>query len=104
MRNDKSKPIRILGIAPSTRGFGFAVLEPQNTLVDWGVKTVKGEKNSATIARIEDLILQYQPDVITVPTVSEEASLRSERIRELIPQIVAMAKSHNLVVDGFSQV
>ena len=37
MKKIQPKHFRILAIAPSTRGFGFAVLEGQDTLVDWGV-------------------------------------------------------------------
>ena len=46
MKNIRSKHFRILAIAPSSRGFGFAVLEGQEKLVDWGVKSIKGDKNT----------------------------------------------------------
>ena len=41
---NKIQQYRILAIAPSFRGFGYAVLEDNDTLVDWGVKTVQGNK------------------------------------------------------------
>lgn len=39
-----TKDIRVLAIDPSTRGFGFAVLEGPNRLIDWGVKETKVDK------------------------------------------------------------
>lgn len=45
MNKINPKQFRILAIVPSYRGFGFVILEGQDTLVDWGVKTVKGNKN-----------------------------------------------------------
>jgi hypothetical protein len=47
---------RILAVAPSTRGFGFAVLEGQGTLVDWGVKLVTGDKNDGAIRKVKEMI------------------------------------------------
>jgi hypothetical protein len=47
---------RILAIAPSTKGFGYAVLEGHKMLVNWGVKSVEGDKNAGAIEKIEDMI------------------------------------------------
>ena len=41
---------RLLAVALSTRGFGFAVLEGDK-LVDWGVKSISKNKNSRTLRR-----------------------------------------------------
>jgi len=46
---------RVLAIAPSSKGFGFAVLEGQ-VLVDWGVRSVgKGDKNAQCVRKVEKL-------------------------------------------------
>jgi hypothetical protein len=55
MNKIQPKYFRILAIAPSTRGFGFAVLEGEASLVDWGVKTAKGDKNKQSLAKVEKL-------------------------------------------------
>ena len=44
-----TKDIRVLAIDPSTRGFGFAVLEGPERLIDWGVKETKIDKNKRTL-------------------------------------------------------
>ena len=94
---------RILAIAPSTVGFGFAVLEGQDTLVNWGVKIVEGDKNSQCLARAKELITHYQPDLIVLEDASSKDSKRSPRIRALTKKIVALASSSKVKVTLFSQ-
>ena len=58
---NKIQHYRILSIAPSTRGFGYAVLEGKDTLVDWGVKTVQGNKNVNSLAPMSLTVLCLFP-------------------------------------------
>jgi hypothetical protein len=41
-----TREIRVVAIDPATRGFGFAVLEGANRLIDWGVKETKTDKEA----------------------------------------------------------
>ena len=84
------KQFRILAIAPSYRGFGFAVLEGRDTLVDWGVKNVEGNKNAQSLKQVKELIAQYQPGVLVLQ--DTENSLRHSRIKALSRKIIALAK------------
>src|SRR6266498_565289 len=61
-----TKELRALAIDPSTRGFGFAVLEGSNRLIDCGVKETKVDKNRRALKLINDLIDEYQPNAIIV--------------------------------------
>jgi len=104
MNKIQSKYFRILAIAPSTRGFGFAVLEGQETLVDWGVNTVKkGDKNKQSLAKVEKLIAHYQPGVLVLEDASAKNSRRSPRIRKLSQQIIKMAANRKISVKLFSR-
>jgi Holliday junction resolvasome RuvABC endonuclease subunit len=104
MKKIQSKYFRILAIAPSTRGFGFAVLEGQETLVDWGINTVKkGDKNKQSLAKVEKLIAQYQPGVLALEDASAKNSRRSPRIRKLSRQIIKMAANRKVRVKLFSR-
>src|ERR1039458_4290126 len=99
MNKIQPKHFRILAIAPSTRGFGFAVLEGQETLVDWGVNTVKkGDKNKQSLAKVEKLITHYQPGVLVLEDASAKNSRRSPRIRKLSQQIIKMAANRKISV------
>ena len=94
---------RILAIAPSARGFGFAVLEGLDTLADWGVKSVTGDKNTQSIAKVAELISHYEPDIIAVEDCSPKRSRRSPRIRRLVRRIITFARNQRIKVASFSQ-
>lgn len=89
---------RILAIDPTTKGFGFAVLEGPDKLVEWGTKEVNGSKNGACINEIEEIIRLYQPTVIVVENCDSKHSRRSERVRELIANIGKTASAWGLRV------
>jgi len=101
MNTTNPKQNRVLAIAPDTRGVGFAVLEGENTLADWGVKTVAGDKNSGSVAKVEQLITDYDPEVLVLQDVESKDSRRSLRIRELSRILTALASSRNLKVARF---
>ena len=99
------KQFRILAIAPVTRGFGFAVLEGQDTLVNWGVKVVsgKGNKNAKILPKAEELIARYQPGMLVLEDASAKGSLRHPRIQRLVLQIIKAAAKQNVNVTLFSR-
>jgi hypothetical protein len=103
MKHIESKTFRILAIAPSTRGFGFAVLEGQQNLVDWGVKSIQDDKNIGSLEKIKEMVLHYHPGVIVLEDTSQKESRRSGRIRALTQRIVTLAKSLNVKVILFSR-
>jgi len=103
MNRIPKKQLRVLAIAPSTRGFGFAVLEGQESLVDWGVKVVKGDKNAQSLAKVEELIAHYQPGMMVLEDTSAKHSRRSARIRALSQKIIAVAPTRKVSVALFSQ-
>src|SRR5438093_11912053 len=97
-----TKDIRVLAIDPSTRGFGFAVLEGPNRLIDWGVKETKKNKNARTLKLIEDLIDLYLPSVMVVEDYAGKGSRRCRRIQGLINDISKLATKRKIRVRSFS--
>lgn len=81
---------RVLAIAPAHRGFGYAVMERREMLVDWGVKEVR-DKKACYEDKISELINLYQPDVIVTEDALNEASRRCDRIRGLMKIIANLA-------------
>lgn len=96
-----SKHARILAIAPSTRGFGFSVLEGFDTLADWGVKSVTTDKNARSVAKVEQLISHYRPDILVLEDFSP--GKRTPRIKRLGRSIITLARSKNVKVALFTQ-
>ena len=88
----------MLAIAPSSKGFGFAVLEG-HVLVDWGVRSVvKGDKNAQCVGKVEKLVRHYMPHIIALQNYGTRGSRRSARIRELVEQLVALGRGHKIRV------
>jgi Holliday junction resolvasome RuvABC endonuclease subunit len=94
---------RILAITPSTRGFGYAVLEGHKLLVDWGVRSIEGDKNSGSIKKVEEMIDLYNPQVIVLENTATKESRRSPRIKALTKRLVAVAESRTIKVALFSK-
>lgn len=101
MKQTLPKYPRILAIAPSTRGFGFALVEGHRTLVDWGVKSIKGDKNRGTLLKVKEMVTHYRPDVLALEDVSAKSCRRSARIRTLINQLTQLAKKEKVSAPCF---
>jgi Holliday junction resolvasome RuvABC endonuclease subunit len=89
---------RILAVAPSSAGLGFAILEGKRTLVNWGVKAVTGDKNAQSLLKVQELIEHYQPSVLVFEDYSGKNSRRSHRIRTLGRQMVQLAQRLDIPV------
>jgi hypothetical protein len=96
MIQPRPKHFRVLAISPSTRGFGFAVLEGEQTLVDWGVKHVGADKNARCLAKVKEMLVHYRPDAMVLQDHSRKDSRRSIRIRTLSRQIIALASKQKV--------
>jgi Holliday junction resolvasome RuvABC endonuclease subunit len=103
MNRRANRDPRILAIDPSTRGFGFAVLEGENCLIDWGVKETKIDKNKKTVQLVADLIARYEPTVVVVEDYAGKGSRRCDRVRKLINEISKLASKRKIKVRSVSR-
>src|SRR5437870_10899563 len=103
MSRADTKDIRVLAIDPSSRGFGFAVLEGLNRLIDWGVKETKKNKNAKSLTLIDDLIDRYEPNVVVVEDYTGKGSRRCRRIQGLINDISKLASKRKIRVRSLSR-
>jgi len=95
--------VRVLAIDPVTRGCGFAVLEAPAQLVDWGVKTTKGDKNAQCVRLIGEVIKRYRPDVLVVEDCTAKGSRRCSRVQELIQDLLKLAASEKVEAQCISR-
>jgi hypothetical protein len=91
MRSKFTNEHRVLAIDPTTKGFGFAVLEGEKKLVEWGTREANGNKNGSCLSEIGNLIRLYQPGVIVVEDCESKHSRRSRRVKDLVRQITRAA-------------
>jgi hypothetical protein len=103
MSHRREEHVRVLGIVASSRGIGYAVMEGKNILVDWGVKTVKGDKNGRSLSKVANLIAHYKPNAIALEDTQSPGSRRRSRVQALTDEIVALAESEHLNVSRFSR-
>jgi len=84
------KTHRILAVDPTSKGFGFVVLEGKDKLVDWGLREAQGDKNENSMRGISILINLYKPDLILLEDV-RHGSRRCERVSRLILNMQKLA-------------
>lgn len=87
---------RVLAIDPISRGFGFAVLEGPDRLIDWGVVHVAAKKNRGCVRRIGQLLDQYSPDILVTEDVATPGSRRGSRVRNLVEAIQTLVKDNRV--------
>ena len=94
----QNKTVRILAIAPLSRGLGYAVMEGPDKLIACGNKAILRDKNAGALAWAIRFNRFYQPDVLVLPNVTAADTRRSVRIKTLHRQIVAWAGKQQLKV------
>lgn len=104
MNHLPAENIRILAIDPTTRGFGFSVMEGKDYLIDWGVKEGRAnDKDTHCLNNISELIDRYMPDVIVLEDFNGMGSKRCHRIQTLIMKIIELCKAKNIKTHSFSR-
>lgn len=103
MNRGANRDIRILAIDPSTRGFGFAVLEGTDRLIDWGVKETKTDKSRRSLKIITALMEQYEPTVVVVEDYAGKGSRRCDRVVKLISEISKLSSKRKIRVRSVSR-
>jgi hypothetical protein len=92
----KNKGVRILAIAPTSRGFGYAVMEGPKWLMAHGNKAILKNKNARALVWVDKFIRLYKPSVLILPDVNASDTHRATRIKNLHRQIGALARKHQL--------
>lgn len=101
MTHNHKKYLRIIGVSPSGWGFGFAVLDGNNVLVDWDAKTPSKDKNARCIKEVSKLINLYAPDAMALFDYSA-GSKRSLRVQRLNRRLIVLAKERKIKVELFT--
>ena len=91
-------PHRILSVAPRSRGFGYAVIEAPQRLIDWGTRSARAQKATRTWKGIATLIDAFQPDLLVLEDTQDHASRRSKRIRKLLTGLMVKASRRRIEV------
>ena len=94
MKSTNTSPKRVLAVDPTSRGFGFVVLESPTTLVEWGNRVIPRQNEATILSKISKLIRQYLPDTIVFE--DYRGSRRGTRVQSLLGRISEMATAEGL--------
>lgn len=94
---------RVLAVDPTSRGFGFAVLEGPARLIDWGIKDTRRADTQAAHREVSALLDRYAPDALVVEDTSDDGSRRRARVRSLIEALRAEADRRGIAVVAISR-
>lgn len=92
-----------LAISLSSRGFGYAVMEGDTSLICYANKAFKQDRNARSLVQIGKIITLYQPNLLVLQDVNAKGTRRAPRIKELHRKVLALAKKHNLKAMKISQ-
>ena len=87
----KARKDVIVTIAPTSRGFGYAIFATPTSLVDWGVKETRRDKNRQARSKVEAMIQEVRPGAVVIENWFHESCRRSGRVRELLCEIAVVA-------------
>ncbi len=103
MTNSSTEGGLVLAVYPSTRGFGYVAFEGPRFPIDWGVKRVRGNKNTESIKKIAELLRFYRPDTLVLEDYRGRASRRARRIERLIDGAAELARCERIEPRSYSR-
>lgn len=98
-----AKLVHVLGIHPTSRGFGWIVFDGPDLAVDWAAVEVSGDKNARSLLRIDAVLDQYRPRVLTFESLETKGVQRAPRVRRLLKAIVKRAVRHGIQIQPYSR-
>lgn len=101
---DQTIAARVLAIALSSRGFGYAVLEGRASLVVYGATDIAGDRNIGSLARIDKMIVRNRPDILVLYDVNAKGVYRHRRIKELHRKVIGLAKRKGIKAQVLSAI
>lgn len=75
------KRISVLAIDPTSKGFGFAVIENDLFLVDYGIARVWSPRLREFIDKTYSVVEKYRPVMIILPRIGSEKTRRRTRAK-----------------------
>jgi hypothetical protein len=91
-------PTRILALDPTTKGFGYVILELPFRLFAWGLAHISGNKQAGALARFTKLLDHSQPQAVVLEDSNAPGALRRPRVQGLIDILSAHARERGLAV------
>jgi len=88
----------VLGVHPSSRGFGWVLFDSPVSALDWGAPHPSRDKHGECLARLTRLLAQYRPVAVALEQFDGDASRRAPRIRTLATAMVDVVQDRGIEV------
>lgn len=92
----------VMALHATSAGFGFVVMSGPFSLVDWGTRLARKDKNAACLASLTALIDRYDPHTLVLEDPSR-LPRRSARINRLYQGIAALCHGRSIDLAVFSR-
>ena len=103
MKYAHSNNQRILAVDPYDRGFGYAVLEGPDNLIDWGTTAAARRTTARHLSSLKHLIDRFAPDILVTEDGARQGSSRRRETRLLLKRIRRFAKRRRVRVRTYSR-
>ena len=103
MTYQRMKVQRIIGIFPTTHGFGYAIFEGPLRLIDWGVKHVSSREQADNLKKFEALLEWFEPDLVVLENPAGVASRKGKRITSLVRAMARRSARCGLPLESYSR-
>jgi hypothetical protein len=90
----------VLGLHPSSRGFGWVVFDAPLSPFDWGTADIRGGNHQALL-RVDGILARYEPAVVALEEF--EKSRRVPRTIRLCRAIVVRAEQRDIAVHRYTR-
>ncbi len=86
----KRRPLRVLSIDLTAKGFGFALLDAKVGLLDWGFCTIRASQDDLFVARIISRIDRGRPTALALENIAPaKGRENAQRRRDMIIRLAA---------------
>ena len=87
----------VLAVYPTSRGFGWALFEGPEALVDWSTANAKGKHaDSTAMRRFGEIIDRYHPATLVMERYDGDGTRRGEHMRILAETMRRFAGNHDM--------
>ena len=101
-QSQKRENSRVLAIDPLASGFGYAVLEGPQMLIDWGVTSMRDYKRCRSLYAFTKLIAHYQPNVVVIKDVESTSTEKPNEVTKLADSLTKKAQVKMIPVKHYS--
>lgn len=93
----------VMGIHPTSRGFGWMLFEGPGSPIDWGIACARRKRSARSMAKFKRLLKRYGPRIVVFEEFNGRTTRREPRIRRLYRVMIAFAKTNGIKTEIYTR-